>query len=208
MMLDFPPRPVHEYEIEIMLEVLASVVEGRTAVYLSAPITTGQRYVEWHRQNNTALDASHPKHRETYLREVVQPNRAQAGSLAQELRRLFAKVVIDPTVVADLPGWTQDDYRHLWARVIERYAGIVVFMNGWQYSNGCVYEFLTAQRSGATTLTENQHPLTREEGMQLIRAAMTEMRAHSLPTEFLVHVVEELARLRHDDNTGRELWAE
>src|SRR4051794_5100496 len=30
-----------------LLEMLKSVIEGRSAVYLSTPITTGKKYLEW-----------------------------------------------------------------------------------------------------------------------------------------------------------------
>jgi len=186
----------------MLLEILASVIDGRTAVYLSAPITSGKRLSDWQAQRNENLDTSHLAYRDEHRREVIEPNRAHAQSLAQELRRVWPKVLIDPTAVTDLPGWTQDDYRHLWARVIERYVDTIVFTDGWQYSNGCGYEFLTAQRSGARTLAEDQRPLTPEEGEQLIRAAISELRAQAFSSLFLEQVVEELAKLGNKSSKG------
>lgn len=193
---DFPPRSTHEQEIRGLLEILASVIEGRTAVYLSAPITSGKRFSEWHTQRNGDFNPSHPQHQEEHQREVIDPNRMHAQSIAQQLRSQWAKVLIDPTAVADFPGWTQGDYRCLWARVIEQYVDTIIFANGWQYSNGCAYEFLIAQQTGATTLREDQQLLTLSEGEQLIRMALADMREQTFSSTFLEQVVEELAKLR------------
>jgi len=200
--LNFPPQPTHEHEIEMLLKTLASVIDGRTAVYLSAPITSGKRFADWQAQQNEAFNMAQSTSQDEHRREVIKANRTHAQSLARELRRVWSRVLIDPTAVADLPGWTQDDYRHLWARVIERYADTVVFIDGWQYSNGCAYEFLIAQRSGAKTLSEDQHPLTLEAGEQLIRAAINELRTQALSPIFLQQVVEELAKMGDKNTKG------
>jgi hypothetical protein len=80
--------------------------------------------------------------------------------------------VIDPTALPDLDGWTQEDYYLLWGRVIERYASTVVFLDDWQYSNGCVYEFLVAQRCNARSVDERLNLLTLPDGLDLIQKAI------------------------------------
>jgi len=197
---DFPPRSTHEQEIRALLEILASVIEGRTAVYLSAPITSGKRFSEWHTQRNGDFNPSHPEHRAEHQREVIDPNRAHAQSIARPLRSQWAKVLIDPTAVADFPEWTQGDYRCLWAHVIQQYVDTIIFVDNWQYSNGCAYEFLIAQQTGAATLREDQQPLTLTDGEQLIRMALADMRGQPFSsTLFLEQVVEEVAKLGNKD---------
>lgn len=193
---NFPPRSTHKHEIEIVLGILVSMIDGRNAIYRSAPITSGERFVRWRRQYQEDVDPWGPEYQSEFQREVVEPNRAHAKSLAQELRRAFREVLIDPTAVNDIDGWTQDDYRHMWARVIEEYIRVVICTDGWQYSNGCSYEFLIAHRCNVTTLKENQQTLTLEEGMQLIRSAIDEMRIPALSTTFLENVLNELEKLQ------------
>jgi len=193
---DFPPLSTHEQQIDILLATLASIIDGRTAVYLSAPITSGKRFSEWHTKRNGDFNPSHPEHQAEHQREVIDPNRAHAQSIARQLRSQWAKVLIDPTAVADFPRWTQGDYRCLWARVIKQYVDTVIFVDNWQYSNGCAYEFLIAQQIGATTLRENRQPLLLPEGEQLIKMALADMRGQPFSsTFFLEQVVEELAKL-------------
>lgn len=199
----FPPQSTHEREIEMMLGLLTSMIEGREATYVSAPITSGERFARWRGQRPDGAATSGPAYEEELQREVVGPNREHARAIMRELRRSFEGVLIDPTAVADFDGWTQDDYRHLWARVIESYAQRVVCLDGWQFSNGCAYEFLTAHRAGVETLCEDRQPLTLEEGQRLLRAAIAQMSAWGMQTEFLDQVVEALAKTQ----SAEEAWA-
>lgn len=204
MSLNFPPQPTHEREIEAALEVLAGVVTGRTAVYLSAPITSGKRFSDWHHKQTGDVDPSHSNHRDAYAREVVEMNRMHARALAWQLRAALPKPLIDPTAVNDLPDWTQDDYRFLWACVIETYIDMVIFIDSWQYSNGCAYEFLTAQRHGIATFDERLQPLHPTDGVRLLREAIAELHARRQPTSFLESVVAELSTLQA--NAAEETW--
>jgi hypothetical protein len=174
--------------------VLTSIIEGRGAVYVSAPITSGRRLVEWGKEYH--FDKADPEHQDEFQREVVGPNREHARQIVRQLRREFPGVLIDPTAMEDIEGWTQDDYRYLWGRIIAHSVKTVVYIDGWQYSNGCAYEFLVAWRCPVETLNEELQPLSLEEGLQLIRAAIAELQEAGQKTAFLERVAEELESLK------------
>ena len=138
-----------------------------------------------------------------FQRAVLEPNCEHAQDIIGNLRRRFPNVVIDPTALKDIDGWTQDDYRYLWARAIEQYATTVVFIDGWQYSNGCCYEFLIAYQasndSRPLVLDEHLKPLSLEQGLSLITAAIDEMKEGDLPTEFLGRVAEQLTKIELEE---------
>ena len=193
----FPPQTTHESEVAALLNILGSVIAGRSGVYVSAPITSGMRLARWLRSRNVEFDPSHPESYAEFQREVLEPNCEHAQEIIGNLRTKFPNVVIDPTALKDIDGWTQDDYRYLWGKVIEQYATTVVFIDGWQYSNGCSYEFLVSYQSAADhcplVLNENLEPLTLEAGLLLIKAAINELNDAGLSTEFLKRVTEQLA---------------
>lgn len=186
--MTFPPEPHHEDDIEKLLEVFASVAEGREAVYVSSPLTTGRLRSEWHRSRDTS-DEEDSRDPEELRRHVLDPNRANARRFVRDLRQHLGRVVIDPLGLKDIPGWTQDDYRAFWSRVIEHYAGSVVFRAGWEYSSGCSFEFLAAVQGGAELLDENLKPLPVEEGRRLLQAAIQDNRSQGHPTSFLESVL-------------------
>lgn len=142
------------------------------AVYLSAPITTGELFVAWRQANDSALERTDPEYPALHRAQVVAKNVARVVPLVAQLRRRFAeRVVIDPTSLDDVGGWDQADYRDFWCEVIRRYAHTVVFADGWQYSHGCVAEFAAALRVPARLLTERLNPLTLDEGVGMVTAA-------------------------------------
>ncbi len=202
----FPPKTTRAREIDSLLNALGCVIVDRSAVYVSTPITSGQRFAHWSSNRDIEFDLSHP---ETYLefkREVLEPNSEHARGIIKNLRSLFAQALIDPTALRDIEGWVQDDYRVLWAKVIEQYADTVVFLDGWQYSNGCTYEFLVAHRMTPRPLIlqERLEPLTLEGGIHLVKQAIAELQNSKLPTDFLQQVLNELTKLR----TPKEVLAE
>lgn len=195
MTKNYPPAPANQHDIEIMLEMMTSVTDRRNAAYLSTPLTTGKRFVDWRKQKEKAVSPSHPDYRQALAREVIEPNRRHARQIVAALRGTLACVLIDPTSVGDLKDWGQGDYLTLWTGVIERYADTVIFADDWEYSNGCAYEFLAALRSGAATRDERQKPLNYDEGCQRIACAIQWLEAESMPTEFLSCVHRDLKAL-------------
>ena len=199
MSQSFPPVTSHEREVEALLNILGSVIIEHSGVYVSVPITSGKRYAKWLNLRNIEPDLTHPDTYQEFQREVLKPNFDHAQSIIRKLRKLFPKALIDPTALRDIDGWTQDDYRYLWGKVIEQYAGTVVVIDGWQYSNGCSYEILVSYQSATyhcpLVLNENLQPLTLEQGLTLVKASIHELKEAELPTEFLEHIAEQLASI-------------
>lgn len=196
----FPPRADHPHDIELLIEGFASVVEGRTALYVSSPLTTGPRASEWHHRNGgRAADEQAPAS-DDFRRDVIEPNRTEAAKFVGNLRESSRRVVVDPTALKDLPGWTQADYRVFWGRVIERYAEAVVFRDGWMHSSGCAYEFFIAWSSAVRLLREDLAPLSLEQGRSLIAQAVEESRERGVSSQFL----QQVQRALHSPVSGEE----
>lgn len=187
---EFPPQSSRQVEIEAIVSVFASIVEGRSAYYVSTPMTTGKGSVEPH--HAVATDRPVPEALDEHRKHMIHYNYAYVQELVQELRRSLASPVINPTAIADLPGWTQSDYRVLSARVIECYVHTVIFVEDWQYSLGCSYEFLVARQTGAKTVTPKLEEISVVEGIRLIREATNELQQTSNNTSFLQAVTREL----------------
>jgi hypothetical protein len=175
----------------MLLEAISSIVEGRSAVYVSSPLTTGSRAFEWHRRRSSSNGREQGP---TFEVDVIEPNRDDAARFARALRAKTTKVVIDPTAMGDLDGWTQADYRVFWGRVIEEHCDEVVFRDGWQYSSGCTYEYLVGWETGSLLLQEDMTPLPRDEAQALIAMAVRETESHGASAAFLRAVASALAR--------------
>lgn len=187
-----PSSPTVHTDFEKLLAAYGTAIVGRTATYVSTPLTTGERLSDW-LQRSDPRPAKGPAYQEQLRRIVIEPNRQAASRFVARLRRNLHTVVIDPTALPDMPGWSQRDYHSFWGQVIEKYASKVVFMNGWNYSDGSTYEFLVAHTSQARTLDQAMRPLSRSKGREMIRAAIRSLEQLGLPIDHLEKMSSSLA---------------
>lgn len=193
-MKDILNKPKSPYRIDCIVELLRSVVEERTAIYVSAPITNGPRFIRWFSKQGVKFDPSSREYRDAHYHKVILPNSETIRPKIRKLREKVNKILIEPTWF-ERSEWNQDDYRYFWGQVIERYVSTVIFFEGWQYSKGCTFEFLTALRYNAEILTEELKTFDRENGLSLIEAAIKEMKECNIPSDsvdYLERVVREL----------------
>lgn len=142
-------------EIESGLSAYASLIgwgedarkkQGIRVAYASAPITTGPRmYAAFLAEKVTSADEL-KKANPSLAREVFEANIRDGEFFAAALRetKKYDYVICPSTFFSK--GWTQEHYMSLWDQVIERFATAIHFFEGWQFSNGCVEEFLLGLR--------------------------------------------------------------
>ncbi len=192
---EYPPVSYRIDQIEALLDVMCSVLQETNAVYLSVPLTSGRRMIDWKKSATQLPSPSSPEYSSELKRLVIDPNREHVRELVKQLRRDHNEPIINPSAVGDLIGWNQSDYRFFWGRVIERFAAKVLLVEGWQYSNGCTYEFLVAGRHDRPACDESGSPISVNEGKKLIRLSISEMTECGLPTDFLESVIADLVKL-------------
>lgn len=147
--------------------MIACTIGTPKAIYISTPITNGQRARPW-RASLPAEVLNNPGVFQARLQaEVIEPNCAEGRALAARVRAQTGMPVIDPTPFM-AKGWTQSDYLELWTCVIETYAQEVWFNDGWEHSNGCVQEYLAALKAGIPTKDATGQPLPADRACALI----------------------------------------
>lgn len=181
--------------------MLHCAVAEKSATYLAVPISSGPRFVEWHAHDGAQIDDS-SRYQQEHRRCVIQPNCDDAQMLAAHLGERLSGVIINPSLL-DVPNWTQEDYRSFWADIIQRFAKKVVFADGWQFSNGCAFEFLTAIQCGADRFDQQLQRLDAVAGVRLIGDAIARMHDISVSTAFLEHVRADLEDFGMQTADGR-----
>jgi hypothetical protein len=185
----FPPVSSRSDDIRLLVEVLSSALAQRSTWYLSTPITTGARFSEW--QETQDLKPTDREYAASFAKHVVEPNIEAAKEVVERLRG-DSRIVIDPTSVGAIEGWSQADYHVFWGEVIETFSHSVVFMNGWHESNGCVYEFVVAQRAGCSTYGQDLSPIDVTVAIRLIEGVIEGARQSGESRRFLEGAVRQL----------------
>jgi hypothetical protein len=163
----------------------------RVAVYVSVPITTGRAFTDWFRAQGYELKPGSDEYKTALRANVVLPNVQHAAAFIELLRWHNAGFIVDPTAL-DVPGWGQAEYNEFWCKIIERHVRRVVFLDGWEHSNGCTLEFETAQALTLECVDEKFQPISRERGLELICAAIAERKQLGLDSPHLERVAREL----------------
>lgn len=160
LQVDLPKSaPVHLEELERRLH-------GEPATYVSTPITTGLSLLRWRAHARDGGSENNNGEAEVKSR-VMRENRAALEPLLQALNMRAGRVIIDPTELSEAQ-WKQGDYHRYWIEVIARFAGDVVFADGWNYSTGCSIEYAAAHLLRLPTYDSSLRPLPSSKAAQLL----------------------------------------
>lgn len=195
---DLKDTSANKVTISAMLEVYKSVLNQNEVFYCSAPITSGKRYIDWLdriEKKFVDIDSADKSDRESHFTEVIEPNRKHAQHFISQLRKQTGQIVIDPTVLPQIPDWKQQDWHSFWRQVIEKYASTVFLVDDWQYSNGCVYEFWVAHNKRIPTLNEDKHSLSLAVGIDMVTEAIGKIRQRGVTTIFFDEILNKMKNI-------------
>lgn len=127
-------------EEHLVQAMMAAGVRGRNVVYVSVPITSGQRELQLMRKlgvrSSDELRTNDPV---LWQREVLEANERDALANVALVRDAAwlppGFVVVDPSRMS-VKGWDQDDYNRFWVRLMSEHVRFLVATPGWEYSRG------------------------------------------------------------------------
>jgi hypothetical protein len=85
-------------------------------------------------------------------------------------------------------------YHRFWTIVIQRHARRVIFLDGWEFSLGCVLEFEAADNLALDCVDEHLRPLVRDEAVDRIRSGILQIESFGRHQEQMQHALERLER--------------
>lgn len=185
----------HADEVATALSALDCLLLGRKGVYASSELTSGRRAQRLQRDHGLA-DAAALREKlgaGDYATMLWTPNVSAAMAFAADLgdRMGSAELVISPAPFA-APGWSQQAYLAFWESVIRTRVKAAYFNESWEYSNGCVHEFLVAIVAGLPTFDRDGQPVTHELGITRISRAVRDLDEDGIDTQFIRSSLESL----------------
>ncbi|MFZ4856778.1 MAG: hypothetical protein ACOYL3_10315 [Desulfuromonadaceae bacterium] len=150
-----------------LLQAIKCATGGKVATYISGPITTGPRFIEWYISTGYLLENDYKTYQQNKQISVVNLNESDLFEAAKSLRNNFTGPVIEPASL-HISCWKQNDYYLFWTELMRRFVSRVIALDGWQYSIGCVIEFHHAIKCGIQVETVNGELLKEENARKLI----------------------------------------
>lgn len=161
--------PTFEQQTEAIASMMRAALGAVKYDYLSGPITGGPRFVGWEKEVGVLLDDDEQTYRLLRQRQVVDPNIRDLINAARDYREQKKLNIIEPgSFESPNQLWTQNEFYRFWETVITDRANRVIFLDGWETSVGCTYEYLCAVRNGQETVDRNLKKLSYDKAIQLI----------------------------------------
>ncbi|MGB9367865.1 MAG: hypothetical protein WCE79_17825 [Xanthobacteraceae bacterium] len=164
----------------MILQAWDCAFSGTRIVYLSGPITTGPRFVEWYRRAGRTLKKSKERYARAQRKHVTRPNEDDLRRVAARLRAELAQPVLEPSSLC-VKEWDQPDYVALWNAMIERFAARLVMMPGWEYSAGSAAELHHAISRDIPVQTLDGSVMTLDGAIASLRRAAEEIAREGIP---------------------------
>lgn len=174
-----------------LLQAIKCAAGGKVATYISGPITTGPRFIEWYISTGHLLENHTNEYQQNRLKYVLSQNESDIFEAAQILRNKVSAPVIEPASL-HIPSWTQQDYYLFWTELMRRFVTRVVVLDGWQYSIGCVIEFHHATQFGIQIETVDGESLDEENARQLILNAANDIESKGASFDRLIRMAKRL----------------
>lgn len=178
-------------EQETLMQVFNCIVGDRNVVYVSGPITTGRRFIDWYISKGHALENGSNVYQSVKYEDVLSKNKSDIIGVAHALRKTSSTPVIEPASL-HITTWDQNDYHQFWTETLRRFVSQMVILDGWQYSIGCVIEFNYAKQCGIEISNQNGRPIKEQEVHKLVLAAADDIEKRGLALDALRHIAQTL----------------
>lgn len=170
----------HAQPLSAIRQVWLSVFGSRKAAYLSGPITTGPRFIEWWDQAGHKLEPTSKEYRIALFEKVIGPNEDELKLTAELLRARGSVPVVEPASLF-IREWSQQDYLELWQQFIADHASNILLMDGWEFSAGSASEFCHAHLTGIPTARVDGTPIVARDGLAAIGRALARIKVLPQP---------------------------
>jgi len=194
----YPPQSEHTELINQLVGVYSTVIDKQSGFYVSCPMTSGRKYLD----EVYANDPPNSRLSEEKRKAIFNKNCHQARSVVAMTRLHFPTAhVIDPTAFY-MPGWESSDYLAFWREVLIKHVTVIRFVDDWQFSNGCAYEFAVGVITGKYLTDERERVITPVEGHNMIKAAADYYDVVGSDSTFLRHVINSLERFFQEEDAA------
>jgi len=167
--------------IDNFFMITKSLLGGNEVVYVSTPITTGERFINWYESVGKQLDKEGSDYANKRAESVICPNIRDVKEYIKKIKKTSNKVIIDPTNLENGRfQWSQNEFYQFWDRVIKEVVKEIIFLDGWEYSVGCCCELLSAVECNINMYSQNGRRLSVEEALIKIKKSVNIYEANQL----------------------------
>lgn len=183
---------IHKKEIDQRIETFSSLYPHKEAIYISGAITTGKDFISWFIKQGKLIE-NIDEYKKHLYDKVISKNLETIKDFTSILRTTERDQIIEPASF-EVAEWTQPDYLYYWGQIITKCVRKIVFLDGWSFSNGCIYEYYIGLKNGLELIDQNSKILNQKDTIQLIKESINENEKYAINVEFQQIVLSEIEK--------------
>lgn len=162
---------------QAIIQTYESVIGSNKAYYLSGPITSGSKFIEWNNTVGKFITDENEKKKSKFI-NVIQPNNIKLQEESDKLREIYKTPIINPASLC-IKSFTNEDYITLWIDVINKFVTRMFSIDDWYYSYGCIIEFRLATKLNMPISTISGLKLNTNVGLELIKSEILNLKKNN-----------------------------
>ena len=161
-------------ESETLLSLLSCVVPEKEAVFASSEFLTGKRFYDLCLEHEVRTrEELEKKLGSEYAEKLLMKNEEQGMAFAKRLREHGHKFVFTPVVfeAVHLLSWSRAEYMSFWNLLIAKKCHTVCFNEFWQFSDSCVFHYISGLKAGKKLLDHAGNFLVLDAARKMVLSA-------------------------------------
>lgn len=183
-------NPKFKIDVDQKIILFSSKLAEKNIIYISSAISSGKNFIDWYKTKGSKINCK-KEYNDHHYKEVIKPNSDKILQIASDLHASLKETVVEPASFV-MNDWTQDDYLYYWSEIINRHAYKIVFIDGWFYSKGCIYEYLIGLNKGIELLDNNLNPINKCWAIQQIKNSINEYEVIGINTDLQRKILNEI----------------
>ncbi len=155
---------------ELLMASMKSVIGEGQCIYAAGPISSSLEHFQCSVRGGVDSE------------EITSKNRELLSTFARNLRLIFQRPVVDPSVLI-VAQWSGADYGRFFLGVIDSFCSEIRLSKGWQYSFGATSEVVHALKKGLPVYDLDEGLLDSRAVYDCVRRADETIRALGVETD-------------------------
>ena len=195
----FVPKRMNE--INAAIGTLSCALNKDVTTYVTCPLTSGKEFYDKcgfmpEKFGNDKMLSER--------KAVLVNNRTKASDYVAWLSDNTDGNIIAPSAMADIDGWKEEEYYYFSIEAIRLYTDRLVVTEDWQYSRGCILEFLASMCYHVVICDYRLGLVDANKGVALITQASDYIKNAGHDNSFHIDIISDINELLNNKEIENE----